>query len=255
MNVKITDVVKKFKGGSDEDIVMWLDRITVAVDLIDASSLLGKTQAEKDKEIAKLIPLFLEEAAYSTWKQIPSVDRENLTVVKAALIRVFGKSKLTAWRELREKRLFPGDSVDAMAEEIKSLLSVVTSGVGPNALVSLFLIESLPKTIADQVLMQHGQDLEIHKIVESSKSLMSAAQDSSLSAATGLRREPEPLRSNSAIKRCRGCGRSGHLQRDCMVVCYRCQGRGHIQRNCPNTSGNDKAVDGRAESPSSARQH
>ena len=59
MSVKVVDVVKNFKGGEQEDVDLWLDRFSVAIDLTTSFT----TQAEKDKEMAKLIPLFLEHTA------------------------------------------------------------------------------------------------------------------------------------------------------------------------------------------------
>ena len=145
------DVVRKFSGASGEDLEQWLDRFEVAVDLTGES-----TQEEKEKTAGRLIPLFLDGAAYSTWKQIPT-GRNDLDTVKTALRRVLGKSLATAWRELKELRLLPGQSVDVLAEEAKRLLGIIVGNDSPpQQVVSLALIDALPRTIADQV--RHGQE-------------------------------------------------------------------------------------------------
>ena len=71
MSVKITDVVKKFKGEAGEDIELWLDRFKIAIDLTSTAA----DDATKKKEMTRLVPLFLESAAYATWKQLSATER------------------------------------------------------------------------------------------------------------------------------------------------------------------------------------
>ena len=210
------------------------------------------------------MPLFLEEAAYATWKQLPEVEKEDVKAVRAALKRVFGKSKMKAWAELKSFRILPGESVDVAAEKIKSLLNNVSSGPGAESMVALYLIDALPKVVADQIAMQHGEELDLQKVINSSKALMSSFTESAYAAVGGIskdqrqqvgRRGTTDLPASASL-RCFGCKRVGHLKRDCAVICFRCQARGHIQRFCPEvSSGNGSAEAGSAGSPTPVPQH
>ena len=238
------DVVRKFSGASGEDLEQWLDRFEVAVDLTGES-----TQEEKEKTAGRLIPLFLDGAAYSTWKQIPT-GRNDLDTVKTALRRVFGKSLATAWRELKELRLLPGQSVDVLAEEAKRLLGIIVGNDSPpQQVVSLALIDALPRTIADQVRMHHGATMELESVVDCAKSLLVGAEQANLfpaamssTAHTRARGPEQPVTTEKRTIRCHGCHRTGHVRRECTTECFKCGGRGHLQRECPlNASGNDGA--------------
>ena len=163
-------------------------------------------------------------------------------MVKAALRRVFGKSKMQAWTELKKMKLIPGDSVDVVTEEIKSLLKCATDqSVIPETLVALQLIDALPSAVAEKVTLQYGEELQLEKIVSASKSLM-AAMDSAVCAAAAQedrRRGPSTATGRSSQIRCYGCQRFGHEKKDCRVVCYRCRARGHVQRLCPSGNGSE----------------
>ena len=114
--LKIGDFVKRFKGLPEENLEQWFDRFEEAIDVIHEA----ETQAEKDEMMAKLMPIFLEDQAYGTWKLLTSVEKKDLAAVKAALRRVFGVSKLAAWQKLKTLRFLPGDSVDLLANDIIS---------------------------------------------------------------------------------------------------------------------------------------
>ena len=253
MSVKITDVVRKFRGDTGEDIDIWLDRFQVAIDLTSSAA----DQTAKDKEMAKLMPLFLEAAAYATWKQIPPGDRENLTVIKSDLRRVFGKSKMSAWTELKSIKVLPGESVDVVAEQIKGLLQCATAETKvAESLVALHLMDALPEQVAEKVAMQHGEELKLTKVINATKALVSSRDSATCAAAYAERRRGRGVaggRPPAESSRCSGCRRSGHEAKDCRVICYRCRARGHIQRFCPSGNGLEEA--GSAGSPTSPDQH
>jgi len=226
-SVKLIDVVRRYRGEPEEDIELWLDRLHVAVDITSPS----KDDAAKEEEIANVMPLFLEGRAYSTWKQIPDTDRKNLKHVEGALRRVFGRTKLSAWQELKSLRYHPGDSIDVMVQQMRSLLTTIT-GVDPaGEIVSLFVIDALPANIADQVRLNHGETLTLTSVTSCIKGLTSTSTDSVV--AVGARGRSE---NTSETIHCFRCGRRGHIARDCHTDCFRCGQRGHIQRNCNSSS-------------------
>ena len=248
--VKLVEVVKRFGGKEDEDLDLWFDRFKVAMDITTTLD----TDGKKEEEMARLMPLFLEGSAYMTWKQIPEKERKNLSAVKKELKRVFGRSKLSSWQQLKNLRFLPGEKLDETVNEIKSCLQTISGGkTYPEELVSLFLLDTLPKPIADNIRIQHGEKLNIDEVLSCAKALMLDFNDRGAAAGV-VNRQPmrrtgggmqdgERLRSDQwRGVRCFGCHRIGHQQRDCSIRCHGCGQRGHLMRECQaREQGNDRA--------------
>ncbi len=258
--MKIVDVVTKFKGERGEDIEQWLDRLAVAVELTS----LKTSQAERTEEMVKMLPLFLEDSAYATWKQLSEEERSDFEIVKRELRRVYGKSKSAAWQELKALQLLPGDSVDVLADEAKKLLGVVIGGDTPHEeLVSVAVIDALPPHVADQVRMQHGETMDLSKVVSCAKSLLTDQNDTSRNHFTVAYAASKPGQTDQPIKkagsfdttskptgrRCYGCHRIGHLRRNCSTTCFQCGRKGHLKSECRAASrGNGSVWEGSAGS-------
>lgn len=241
MSLKIVDIVKRFKGERGEDLEQWLERFETAVSITHAA------KSTTEEEMLKLMPLFLEGAAYRTWKQLNATQKNDINEVRKALRRVYGISKAMAWQKLKTLHLFPGESVDVIADEARTLLTVITETTPSDQLVSLTVIDALPLDVAEQVRMQHGESMNSEKVISCAKALLVSKDMQSLTAATAQQNwtqrqsPPEPIHRTSRESRgpgpsskvrCFGCQRAGHLQQSCSVICYRCGARGHIQRNC-----------------------
>lgn len=239
--LKLGDIVSKFSGGPHEDLEQWFDKLTVSVELM----LEGETGVDVSKKLTKLMPLFLDGAAYATWKQLSTSQKESLEEIKNALRRVFGKTKAAAWREVKSVKLLPGESVDVMADQIQTLLGIITDGDVPEQMVSTFLLDALPGEISAQVIMQCGEDMELRPIISCAKSLLINFKDKAVGASAMHGRSGTFTdgghSSWSSRARCEGCRRFGHQQRNCQTICYKCNKKGHMQRDCMVASGNDKA--------------
>ena len=116
-----------------EDVELWLDRFQTAIKIA--------VPGISEKEIAESMPLFLDGAAYRTWKQLTKKQKEDFKEVTEALRQVYGLSKTAAWQKLKALRLFPGEPVDVVADEAKMLLTVIG---GVEELASLAIIDALP---------------------------------------------------------------------------------------------------------------
>ena len=237
--MKLLEVVKPFSG--EEDIEQWLDRFEVAVDIVEEPN----DDTAKKSKMAKMVPLLLSGPAYSTWKQLSTGDKSDFEKVAAALRRVYGKTKVSAWQEMKLLRFLPGDSVDVLADQINRLLTVVVgSQAFPEQLAAAFLLDALPLKVAEQVRMQHGEKMVLSEIVSCAKALTSSTTLSSDCAAGATHIKPKLREDRNVPKelRCYCCNQSGHVRKNCHIVCFRCQARGHFQRNCPASfSGNERA--------------
>ena len=170
-----------------------------------------------------------------------------------ALRRVYGKSETRAWKELKSLKLFPGEPVDVLADQVTTLLSVAAGGNSvPGELAAAFVLDALPPTIAEQVRLQYGEEMNLQSVISGAKTLLAGLDDHNTAGAAATARSvaidaerrsvTSDERRTTAKLRCYGCNRMGHVRRTCPTVCYGCGERGHLQRSCPSAvSGNDKA--------------
>lgn len=255
---KVVDVIKKFTGDSEEDLEQWLDRLTVAVEITTQES----DKAKIHQTSAKIMPLVLTGSAYATWQQVK--DKSDFDQITNDLRRVFGKSLTTAWRELKALRLLPGDSIDVLASEAKTLLRIISKGKDvPDEIIALTIVDALPQRIADEVRMRHGENMELSPVIQSAKSLWANYSEGPHNRPTetalaapgkfidstrrnrGGEKNGELNTVSRRASRCQGCHRIGHVRSECQTRCYKCQELGHIQSECPqqqqHSSGNDNA--------------
>lgn len=227
--LKLVDIVKKYKGG--EDIDRWFKRFETSVGVATTAA----DDAAKLKQQAKIIPVFLEGPAFSTWDQLDKTSKENYGTIKAALKRVFGLGKAAAWHKLKSLRLFPGESIDVLTEEAKALFRTITGTDPSEELVSLVILDALSPEIKDKVYMLHGEKMKLADVVSSVKALL-ATEDVRTTSGMAMTARPETRvgrRDSQWSPRCQGCQRRGHSQANCTVVCFSCGSRGHLRRSCP----------------------
>ena len=208
--INIIDSVKKFHGRENENVNLWFDRYEVILEIAGSSS-----------EAAKLMPLFLEDAAYATWAQMEESVKCDLRQVRKEFQRVFGITKITAWKEVKTLRYFPGESLDTVVEKIKSLLQTVEEEKPNDHLVAVFLLDALPEKVSNWVKIQFRSEMNLSSIVSASKNLLSAA------AATDDRLESEFCHLNVRERQITSTARKSVKEDD--IRCFCCKQFGHLR--------------------------
>lgn len=144
---------------------------------------------------------------------------------------VWEKQNVSSVRAEKYKVL-PGDSIDVVAEQIKSLLRCATADLFvSDALVAVLLVDALPKMVAEKVTMRHGEVMQLKKIVNAAKAQMVSMESATCAAAAGhcdwKRGQNAATGRSSQNIRCHGGQRLGH-EKECLVICCRCWMRGHV---------------------------
>ena len=88
------------------------------------------------------------------------------------LRQTFGLGRLDAWRSALSTKLQPTDSIDVAAERVRKLVTTACRGEYQIVAISaLIRMESLPRTIKDQVWMQIGNEISHTSVLRGSKKI------------------------------------------------------------------------------------
>ena len=125
-----TDMLKPFNG--EGDVVAWLKKV----------SLVAKLQ--KIKDLATLIPLYLEGCALALYLELSEAEQEDGVVIQNKLQEAFCDDAFTAYRKLINLK-WTGEPVDVFATEIRRLAGLAKmTGDGLTHLVKLSFINGFP---------------------------------------------------------------------------------------------------------------
>jgi len=254
------NVIEKFTGSPGENIEQWLDKALVAISILYE---IEDDAAAKNK-LAKCMPLLIDGAAYTTWKQLPEDEKSDYEKISKSLKKVYVKSKTAAWEELKNLKLIPGEPVDVLGDKINTLLRIVSDDCEiPSQIAAMFVVDALPCRIAEQIRILHGEKMDLKGVVNAAKTMMAEAQRSdgvygaagftkgfrgdsrrqaTYAGSGGSTRQVDDRRSfeertrespdRKSIIKCYCCGRVGHMRQDCRVRCYSCGKCGHKRDEC-----------------------
>jgi hypothetical protein len=200
---------------------------------------------------AKYLPFYLGGRVLATYDQLVEQDKANYKVVRAKLLAAYRMNGATAYQRFTSL-MFTRGSVDMHVAELKGLLELIPgmSAMTPkdrDGLVLEQLLRGLSASLARElrlICVDPGTgEVSLEKVLERARLLPELAEGEISQAVVGAipRKDQEtgwkPRESGGRPPkggdRCRGCGRSGHFQRDCPDECYTCGERGHHSKFCP----------------------
>lgn len=222
-----------------------------------------------DEEKCTGFPLFLRSQALSWYQSLPKEQKNTWKAVKDSFaVRYEGKGhKWVKARELQNRRLLPGESLDSYTDDIRRLSRDLEL---PDHIILGAYIEGLPQQIrqivwqgmpetfndaekaaqnAVKMLKLEGANQSIsHMETESIAQRIDGSMQRLENLISRLITDKEEKRSefrngnerkgnrNTRVI-CHGCGFSGHIIRDCRlkeVQCHLCAQKGHVRSKCPN---------------------
>ena len=235
--IKLHDVIKRFGGRVGEDVAVWFRQVKLVAKL------------RKIKDLAVVLPLFLDGAAFAVYEQLEDVDKENADKIESTLSEAFGVDSFQAYEEFRGRKRLVGESVDVFLSELRRLASL--AGCNDDNLLRTAFVVGLSRSVSMQLRATPGiQKMMLSKVLSLARVLISEQrreelndldQNSTASSAAVA------LKTNSGRKvivgrqavalQCFGCG-GPHLRRVCpQIKCFRCNENGHKSYCCP-MSGN-----------------
>jgi hypothetical protein len=216
-----------------------LDRLELVAGLHDSTSA---------SNLVKIIPRYLESAAYDLYAQMEKATRDDETKLKAGLKAAFGMSPALAFAKFKMRTLGVGESPDAFVAELRRLARTVASG-GDSATVDHFVVcqfvDGLPEPTRAQLrAITAGKDWTVTAALECAKSMLQQ-QEANTDIGCGFlgRASPSVAAPGERVvggsvgaqrdgPRCNVCNRWGHATSECRVRCYGCNEVGHLRRDC-----------------------
>ena len=209
MSLKVTDVLNRYRG--EGDVSVWLKQAQLAKSLL------------KLKDLAVVIPLFLDGPAFAVYDQLSDEDKADATKIEAALRTAFATDKFSVYDEFRNRKWKSGETVDVFLAEIKRLASLDNIGGEENEeIVKLAFVMGLPSKVAAQLRATPKIDtLNLSSILQIARALMTEITKSDSLFEVGA------VARASRDKGCFTCG-GPHYRKNCPkekakeVICFSC---------------------------------
>ena len=115
-------------------------------------------------------------------------DRDDVDKIKKMLRDTSGMWKPVAWRAMINRRISPGQSLDAACEEFHKWAKIVAAGCNPvSEIATVAFIEALPTAVAQKVRILCRQTASRTEVLEATKDVW----DSEIGEVVVAARQPE----------------------------------------------------------------
>ena len=158
MSLKVTDVLNRFNG--DGDVSIWLKQAHLAKSLL------------KLKDLAVVIPLFLDGPAFAVYDQLKEEEKRDADKIELALRTAFACDKFLAYDEFRNRQWKNGESVDVYLTDLKRLAHLANIDGENEEIIKLSFVMELPNKVSAQLRATPKNDtLDLTAILQISRAL------------------------------------------------------------------------------------
>ncbi|EER19045.1 hypothetical protein Pmar_PMAR007993, partial [Perkinsus marinus ATCC 50983] len=115
MSLKLDQVIKKFHGNTaTESFERWYQKYCLA----------AKIQGWSEEQRTQYLPLFLEDAAWSVYDQLPKSDKSDINCLIKKLTAAFSPTPADAFIAFQSRRFVQGESIDNYVSDLKRYLTL-----------------------------------------------------------------------------------------------------------------------------------
>ena len=217
--LQVKDFLQPFDGTGD--VIQWLTKVDLVLKL------------KKIRNAAEVIPLFLEGAAFSVYKELADAEKEDAGCVRQALTAAFATNPFRAYEEMCQ-RVWRDEPVDVYLTDLRRLARL--AGITSDTLLLRAFVVGLPSSVSRELRALPGVDrMPLSDIVERARCLVGELVERP--AASTLAAAASRGSVKRAAVRCFGCG-GPHLLKFCdapvktQLRCWSCGCQGHLARDC-----------------------
>jgi hypothetical protein len=219
-SIKLGDMVKPFDGSGN--IVTWLEKVKLVCTM------------QKIGDLATVIPLFLEDAAFAVYLQMDAAKKTDAEEVEATLLAAFAMDCFQAYEAFRQRQWQHNEPVDVYLADLKRLAGL--ANISTDEVLRCAFVTGLPTAVSSQLRSAARiKKSTLPELLEQARVLVSEQTSATVvAAATGRQRQGQARLHHEAvlpvaIGERQGQVRPSPINRRCFV----CNEVGHIARMCP----------------------
>jgi len=216
-------LIKPYNG--DGDIGMWLKKVKLVA------------RMKKLKDLATIIPLYLEGQAYMVYDHMNPIDQEDVEKIENVLINAFSIDVFEAYDEFRT-RSWHNEAVDVYLADLMRLADLAK--IQGEAIIKMAFVVGLPKDVGKTLrTTMQADESEMSELVQRARILMADRSAISCFIASGSKNQ-QNVRNYQNLDRTPSNQSDRHVMKK--IICWSCKEAGHLARNCNKKSENGLGV-------------